>query len=154
SNPISHLPAYVFGYLPLVLTPILVSMAPRPSPVACQRFEKCLIIVIGFMALAALTQGIFGWERVGLHFQAGDTRARAFYSHPLTLAYVGLLVFPFALAQVARQWRNPWFLTLMASEIIIIWTSRSRVVQLVVVMMCAFHFLYSLSGRRRVFAIA
>jgi O-antigen ligase len=121
------------GYLPLIVVPWLtceISETFNLNERLIQRFLNSLFAVSALWCLVSISQRILGWAFYGgqLHFE----RYRSFglYSHPLTLAYVLSLLFPFSLRLLVaqhRQIRN-WVTVAFLTTVLIL--NESRTVQL------------------------
>ena len=155
-NPLS--PTGIRGALELIpghlgwvaLTPLLyITTGPIDEKTGRKLFRFLVGITFG-MALVSLTQVIWGWRLVDQEIGIGITRAQVFYSHPLTLAYVGICLFPAGFLLWIRNFRDPlrWVLFLSSASLIV--TSGSRTVQLVCLLMVLINLLMKLRGRMRI----
>lgn len=142
--------AYLAGYLPMILLPVLISAAGvELSQRQWQRLESVLASVVLMMAMIALSQSIWGWRFDDGAMVSAPRRAQGFYSHPLTFAYVALLIFPFGISRVVTlpgQWTS-WAIFL--STLIAIYTSQSRTVQILAGALIFYNIAVRAQGRLR-----
>lgn len=112
-------------------------------------------IVCLIWGLVALSQLVWGWKVSGASFVDGPTRAQGFYSHPLTLAYSAILIFPLAAYRFAssRRDKNSW--ALFTGAILLVLASQSRAVQIVCMFILTYNFFkYGKKNLKIVFVIA
>jgi O-antigen ligase len=102
------------------------------------------------MAVVAWTQVIWGWRLEDNAIVTDVKRAQVFYSHPLTLAYVGLLIFPAGFLRWLRAPRDPWALALFLASSSLVITSGSRTAQAVCLLLVTVGIFTKLKGRLRV----
>jgi len=149
-NPHADLLAHWAGYAPLVLLPAFAGVCySMLGPEAWRRHERWLVAVVALVAALALSQAVFGWERLGMAFVSGSQRARALYSHPLTLAYAVIFVLPWAIIKIMREPRRPFSVLFFLSVMILVWTTRSRVVQCVSLALIVGNIFYLLRAKAR-----
>ena len=129
--------SYLLGHMSFYTFPLLfVPFFQRDEMIPNEEVRKCRIF-LGFFVLiwglVILSQWLFEWKLAGLNivFDQAYQRARGFYSHPLTLAYVALTILPAVLHWLRTQKTNiiPWLL--FGVEIAAIYLSMSRTVQAV-----------------------
>jgi O-antigen ligase len=114
--------------------------------------EKFIIWVVFVVGLVSLGQYFAGW------FVKGDwgvpIRAKGFYSHPLTFAYVMFLFWPWAIVRLFRKNNDPysWILFLGVGSSLL--TSESRTVIAVGGVLLAFNTIFLLKGKIRIYFIA
>lgn len=140
----------IFGHSIWALLPVFVCLAqPRFEEQDWRRVATCLALVTAFMGSVAIAQTVWGFKVQGAHFVIGSTRAQGFYSHPLTFAYVGILLFPLGCASVAREPKSwvAWAQFLGASAVI--YASQSRTAQAVCAVAALFNLFYFAKGRVR-----
>lgn len=155
ANPDRYSGTFIFGHLTWALLPAVAFLALPPIPVKdWRRLGVCLAFVSLVMAGVALSQNIIGWRIVGSAFVFGPTRAQGFYSHPLTFAYVAIIIFPAASVWVARQPKNAAAWLTALGMLIVIVASRSRIVQVVGLAAVLFNAAVYLRGKTRVLAFA
>jgi O-antigen ligase len=122
----------IWGYLPWLLLPLTLVMSQAPLAARTLRqLGWTLALVATVFGVTALTQVAWGWKLD--HSRVVDTihRAQAFYSHPLTFAYVALLIFPLGAAMVCRRPRDPIAWAVFGGSLASIYASQSRTVQAV-----------------------
>lgn len=159
SNPAtaSAPPSYLGGYLWWAVAPWTISViantwAVQPAALR-ERFNaqalRILCWVGTILSLIAISQFVWGWKIHGTTFVESEPRARALFSHPLTLAYIVLLYVPLALAMFMRHPRSkPWLLAVISLGVLLI-ASASRTVQAVVFLMLLLWSIFFLRGRLR-----
>jgi O-antigen ligase len=142
--------AYFIGYSPLLLLPWLAGSLPSPSQSTLERLEKVTAIIVLIWGLACLSQTLWPWRWVGsMPVAGGIPRAQGFYSHPLTLAYAALLIWPFAvlrLFQRPRVWTS-WAYGIGVALMLIY--SMSRTAQALAAVFVLWNVFRLFSGRRR-----
>ncbi|WP_141732053.1 O-antigen ligase family protein [Oligoflexus tunisiensis] len=142
--------AYFIGFSPILILPWLAGSLPSPSLPTLQRLEKIGAIVVVIWGVACLSQTLWPWRWVGsMPVAGGIPRAQGFYSHPLTLAYSALLIWPFAvlrLFQKPRAWTS-WAYGVGTALMLIY--SMSRTVQALAAALVLWNVFYLFSGRRR-----
>lgn len=124
--------SFIFGHLTWALLPAVTMLAMPPlPPTEWKKLGACLAFVCVVMGAVGLSQNLLAWRIVGSHFAEGATRAQGFYSHPLTFAYVAVIIFPAACVWVARRPKDmaAWISALGMFAVVV--ASRSRIVQLV-----------------------
>jgi O-antigen ligase len=140
----------VAGYLFWLLLPPVAALAyPELRPKDWSRLERALAVVALVFGVVALTQYAWGWKIEGSRFVAGPTRAQGFYSHPLTFAYVALLLFPYGAARIVRRPRLWTSWAVFFGSLAAIYASQSRTVQVLAVGVIAYNVLARARGRTR-----
>lgn len=142
------------GHLGWILVPPLIFvLSPQISTNDWRRVYHLFIGVMVVMALIAVSQVIWGWRIEDNSFVTDVKRAQVFYSHPLTLAYVALLVFPAGFLRWLRSPRNPWEMALFLASGSIILASGSRTAQAVCLLLVMVNVLIKLRGRMRLIVV-
>jgi O-antigen ligase len=150
-NPGKHLISYLLGYTPFILLPNLLPAVIRKLPA---RVPFAAGVVLSALAVIGLTQYVWGWQRVDLSLISGEHRARGTWTHPLTFAYAALLVLPFVTGAWLQNIKSPWTSLFFASECIILWTSKSRVVIVVSLLLLGLQFFFVAQRRVRFFMLS
>lgn len=118
------------GYLPFViLPPIFLVYYQTLNINQINKIFKFFAISIIILALICLSQYFIGWHREGLWIAKFQKRATGMFSHPLTLAYVACIIWPFAIYIFFINPKKILNFAFFISLIIIIATSMSRIVQ-------------------------
>jgi len=138
--------SFIWGHLHWLLTPIAVwwyvegGLGPREW----QWLKRAFLVLVLVWAGVSLTQYLFAWPVRGDELtvlEGGWNRSRAFYSHPLTLAYAAILLWPIVSIQWLRYPRNIVNALVLVGVAIIIFTSRSRTIQVVAFVGLVFNYL-------------
>lgn len=139
------------GYLPLVLLPSLLSERLAGHEGEARTFQKVLAGVFVIWALIAISQAIFEWKLSGTNIEYSIlyARARGLYSHPLTLAYVALILWAPAVLRLLRNPKEPLSWVYAVSIAILIALSQSRTVQLLAGVCLLANIVFSLRGQLR-----
>lgn len=142
---------HAVGYLPYLILPVLLpflclrSLSLRTNLLWAWSWFLRLVPI--FLVCLALSQHVWGWALQGQSIQWGLHRPRGFYSHPLTLAYVGLCLWPFVLLELRK--RTTWVhLGGMFSTLGVIVLADSRTVQGVALAFAAFILLQDVFAKR------
>ncbi len=152
-NPSQNWPQFAMGYLALALLPLLSAYRPVNKEQVCRKLNHLAPWVLGIWALLATSQSLWGWSLLREIGHASNFRPHGFYSHPLTLAYVALLTFPFALIRWLSQPRSlSHAITLLASTTLLLLTN-SRTCMLVAFLFVLWNVWQQLKGRTRLAAI-
>lgn len=128
-NPMEEL----FGYLFWILGPIVFYLnVARIGNIPWSTVGKIAGVILVVWGGVCFTQYLYGWKIVGTSVFLGDgTRARGFYSHPLSLAYTSVILWPVLLHW---WWQNKFdcfaFLAVLGCGLLILF-SQSRMVQVV-----------------------
>lgn len=107
------------------------------------RWRRIALLTVGVVAAVSLGQFLFGVQRQGMTLVWGEHRGYGLYSHPLTLAYVGLLLWVlsvFQLPKFASSTQQKWWMVFTS---LIVVTSLSRVVLLLGGLFAAVRFFLS-----------
>jgi O-antigen ligase len=151
SHPKTDLFGYFMGFAPLLLGPAFFARMAGPEPEQGDLLQKLFTLILIFWAGIVLSQALIGWRIQGasLDLDPFFQRARGFYSHPLTLAYVALLLFPYVQLQLLSEPKNAWRQCAFGSVIILLVFSQSRMVQILVFALGLWNIVQMLSGRIR-----
>lgn len=148
-NPFADYSTFVAGHLAWMILPLcLFASCERFNPITMRRLSRWVVGICVFWASVVVSQALFGWRLSGSTFLADLTRPRGFYSHPLTLAYTALLVWPLAIGLLFKNPRGQG-LALTLSTGLIIYLTESRTVQLVAGLILIWNALTLLKGRTR-----
>ncbi|HET9238529.1 MAG TPA: O-antigen ligase family protein [Oligoflexus sp.] len=146
--------SYFVGYAPLFILPWLTGLLPKLDDAQKKKllsFAAGLVLIWG---LAVFSQYLFPWRLSGLSLVEHTTRrAQGFYSHPMSLAYASLLIWPFAvrlLLKSPRLWQS-WCFAAGAAMLLLF--SMSRIVQLLAALVVLGNVFIMLSGRQRLLAL-
>jgi O-antigen ligase len=146
---------YLVGYAPLFILPWLSSLLPKLDEKASQKLLSFAAVLVFVWGLTVLSQYLFPWRLSGNAWVAHVTRrAQGFYSHPMSLAYAGLLLWPFAvrlLLQSPRLWQSWAF---ASGSVLLLVFSMSRSVQLLAALLVLWNVFIMLSGRQLWLALA
>jgi O-antigen ligase len=149
-------PGFLGGYLWWVLSPWTASIFleawhaqdDAKKSTWLRLFEKLLLLLCFIICLTVLSQWLLGWKIQGTMIVDSERRARALFSHPLTLAYIVLLYVPFGLALLVQHPRHKSSLLSAVTLGVLLITSVSRTVQAVVLLILVIWAVFFL--RRRV----
>jgi O-antigen ligase len=146
---------YFLGYLPIVVLPWLAGSLPTLETAQRQKIENIFAIVVLVWGVLSLTQVYWPWRWIGsMPVLGGTPRAQGFYSHPLTLAYAALLLWPYAILRLfhsPRAWQG-WLLTV--GTLLMLIYSMSRTAQALAALLVLGNIFWLFSGRRRWQALA
>jgi O-antigen ligase len=143
--------SFLFGYLSWALLPPVACLAQgRLERKDWERLLACFAFVTLVMGGVAAAQAVWGFKVVGSHFVSGSTRSQGFYSHPLTFAYVALLMLPVGCVAVTRRPKGIAGWIILVSTLVMIYASQSRTVQAVAALVVLVNILRFTSGRLRV----
>ena len=141
---VSH---YLFGYLPLTLMPLLAMRYLSIKPEQLSVLKKTAVVVSVLWALACVSQSFLGWSLKNP--QGGiDFRPFGFYSHPLTLAYAALCIWPFAIKFVSLE-QNRWSWSFVISIAAILIVTQSRACQGIALLVLVWNLYVQVKGRVR-----
>lgn len=150
-NPSEGAGALAWGHAMWALLPALVFLAQPPMTNGdWKKLFGFFGVVVAFMGAIALSQAVIGWKVSGSSFVSGDTRAQGFYSHPLTFAYVGLLLFPLGCIAVAKWSKSKAAWASFLGAAAIVYASQSRTAQAICAAIIGMNILYFAKGRARV----
>lgn len=151
ANPNRSFGSYIFSHAALFFLPPLWGFCwreQRREPAFWSRLTQGLFI---FWALVTISQASIGWQLEGAqvvvhpHYQ----RARGFFSHPLTLAYVLLIIWPFFLVELMKNLRAPGAWLKVGCLALMFTLSASRTAQITVLVSIAWALSRTLSGQKR-----
>lgn len=150
-NPETDVLSFALGFLPLVLVPGLFTLLPSLKPEQKDQLEKVFAFVMGFWALVVVSQNVVGWKISGTSIVTGIqyTRAQGFYSHPLTLAYVALMLWPVVLVRFSQNFKDPRRVLALVSTLVLLYYSASRTAQAVALILTLGYVVWSFRGRIR-----
>jgi O-antigen ligase len=124
---------YLLGHLSFYAMPLLF----LPLVGRSEFFSKKGSVILAFGAMIwsglILSQYIWGWKLSGVDVVTDEAfrRARGFYSHPLTLAYVSLIILPSILYYFRKNWKDVTAWCFLLLEFVALYFSMSRTVQAV-----------------------
>lgn len=146
--------AFVAGHLAWMILPCcLFAARERLTDLQLAKIGRWVVGIGAVWAAVVVTQAIFGWRLSGVTLVSDLTRPRGFYSHPLTLAYAALLVWPLAVSRLLKAPRSGG-LALFLSIGAIIYLTESRTVQIVAALILVWNMLTLLKGRPRFATLA
>lgn len=124
------------------------------------RIRRIWVTILAIVTLTALSQWWIGWRIEGVQIVESEHRARGFFSHPLTLAYLILWFWPLVLirtleglnSKMGIQERSIRLFELMICVVLLI-LSLSLTVQAVVALETFAILLLFLGGRARIAAL-
>lgn len=150
----AFIPAYMWWAVGPFVLPLLADAVWAMNLPAKQqlwgRFSRLFWVVLVVVCLISATQYWAGWKLQGTEIVDSEKRARALFSHPLSLAYILLLYVPLVTALIIRNGRSRPAWAMVLALVFLIFVSSSRTVQAVVACMGAVFVLFGLRGRRRV----
>jgi O-antigen ligase len=146
--------SYFVGYAPLFVLPWLTGLLPKLDEARRKTLLSCAAVLVFAWGLAVFSQYLFPWRLSGLSLVEHTTRrAQGFYSHPMSLAYASLLLWPFAmrlLIKSPRLWQS-WLFAAGAAMLLLF--SMSRIVQVLAALLVLWNVFIMLSGRQRLLAL-
>ena len=120
----------ILGYGFWALGPSLILWAlPPVSRLGWTRIGMMTAIGLVMWGAVCLSQNLWGWQVRGAAVVEASTRARGFYSHPLSLAYVALLVWPVCLHWWGVASKKSWPTLAIFGCASLLLFSQSRMVQ-------------------------
>jgi O-antigen ligase len=129
-HPTGSFAKFVGGYTAWAIFPSLAIFTLRGLQPKEWRTLYCIFsIIVACWGLVTLSQNIFGWRVVGMSFVEGPTRAQGFYSHPLTLAYSSIFLFPISIYRAVSKPKDFYSWPLLFGSMSIIFASQSRMIQ-------------------------
>jgi len=141
---------FIPGYLAWAVLPALVLLSGwRPTGQQRNLVGTLTVCVLVGVAATALAQYFLGWKLSGLTIVESEHRGRGFYSHPLSLAYFALLVFPVTLIALLKNLRSWMAWIAMMSCVAIVFASASRTVQMICLAVTLFNVIFMMRGRIR-----
>jgi O-antigen ligase len=155
SNPARFNFSAVGGHLYWCLLPPVILLAqPALAEKDWRRLLNVLAAATAVLGGMALSQALFGWHLVGSHIEAGPTRSQGLYSHPLSFAYVCLLLFPGGCLAAFRWPRRAAGWIIFITMGIAIVGSQSRTVEVVAAVVVLLNLLTKTRGRFRMALVA
>lgn len=150
-NPETDVVSFALGFLPLVVVPGLFTLLPSLKPEQKDQLEKIFAFVMGFWAIVVVSQNVVGWKISGTSIVTGIqyTRAQGFYSHPLTLAYVALMLWPAILVRFSQNFKDPRRVLALVANLVLLYYSASRTAQAVALLLTLAFVIWSFRGRVR-----
>jgi O-antigen ligase len=146
--------SYFVGYAPLFILPWLTGLLPKLDQSGQTKLLSFAAVLVFVWGLAVFSQYLFPWRLSGLSLVEHTTRrAQGFYSHPMSLAYASLLLWPFAvrlLLKSPRLWQS-WLFAAGAGMLLLF--SMSRIVQVLAALLVLWNVFIMLSGRQRLLAL-
>ncbi len=142
---------YLFGHIIWAIIPAAVCFGqPRLSPRDWNHLFWGLATIALTLGGMASSQAIWGWKLQQSHIVLGFPRAQGLYSHPMSFGYVCLVFVPIAILALLRWPRHPaaWILAVSIGAAIL--ASRSRMVEVVTVLVVLFNIWTATKGRLRV----
>jgi len=122
---------YLIGYLPLLLLPLLAPLVIATSQNTLNKSTSMLFGVSVCWGIVSFSQGLYGWHLAGTTMEFGFKRAQGLYSHPLSFAYVLILVWPIVLTLWKNDRRSYLRTAAVVGILVSLWTSESRVAQVI-----------------------
>ncbi len=150
-NPEFDIYSNFIGYIPLLLVPSLFALCRPLSFEGIKRLDRLWLVMMILWAIVVFSQNLWGWKIQGVELIRGDffKRSQGFYSHPLTLAYVALMIWPFHLVLLCKEFRNPSRYLQALANLILLYFSASRTAQAVAICATVGFTLYYFKGRVR-----
>jgi O-antigen ligase len=147
--------ANLVGYLPIIVLPYLITWLPRLNEDGERRLLTLSALVVCVWGLVVLSQYLYPWKIVGTSVVSNWTeRAQGLYSHPMSLAYASLILWPLSLRTVIsfpKVWQG-W--VLMLGTVFLLFFSMSRIVQILAVLFTLWNIWIVLSGRQRLISMS
>ncbi len=144
---------YFLGFAPWCLLPLLAGLQfGELTDNELRRFYNILVVVCGFWGLICLSQAIWGWRIAGISIESDVLRPRGLYSHPLTLAYCAILLWPLACSRLLADARSKASWVLFLSIGVILITTHSRTVQCASFALLTWELFVGMKGRARIVA--
>ncbi len=145
------------GFLGIWLLPALINTGVEGNSAKLRVFISWAMKWVPYFFLLwgfiALSQMLFEWKLAGSSFVSTLPRAQGFYSHPLTLAYVGLVLFPFVTVMFLRQPKNIHSIALFIGVLLLLIASKSRAAQAIGFLILLWNVWLLLKGKTRLIAI-
>ena len=115
---------------------------------------KVSAVVMIILGVIAISQYLFGWRIKGMSVVEDSSRARGLYSHPLTFAYVGLMLFVPAVGRALGERRSVLAWVAAGFSLAVVVFSLSRTVLAICLVAIGVFAIWQLRGRLRVGVIA
>ncbi|RZA24633.1 MAG: O-antigen ligase domain-containing protein, partial [Proteobacteria bacterium] len=150
-NPETDIVSFAIGFIPLVIIPGLFSLLKPLDNNQLKKIELIASIMMGLWALVVISQSIIGWKISGVSIVTGQpfTRSQGFYSHPLTLAYVGLMLWPLNFVRFTQNYRDIGRAVCLISNMLLLYFSASRTAQAVALLVLVGYVIWNFRGRVR-----
>ncbi len=150
-NPETDIVSFAIGFIPLVLIPSLFILLKPLDKNQIKKIELTAATIMGLWSLVVISQSLIGWKISGVSIVTGQsfTRAQGFYSHPLTLAYVGLMLWPLNFVRLTQNYRDIGRIICLISNMLLLYFSASRTAQAVALLLLVGYVLWSFRGRVR-----
>ncbi len=142
---------FMGGYGTFWVLPYLMTLAAPlvDSHNLKKHMLQSLVLVAFFLGLTAFSQMIWPWKLMGLHFEIDQPRARAFYSHPLSFAYMAGILFTFFFSLLLSVKKNRSILCASVAMGFCLFASNSKTMQAVVILTSVFLIYQKLKIRRK-----
>jgi len=146
---------YIFGYaIWALLPPVVYLVLPRLNADVWRKLHLGLATVCVVLGVISLSQSIWGWRIVQTHVELGFPRAQGLYSHPMTFGYVCLILVPIVTVAVVRSPHRLISWVAAISLLVAIYTSRSRMVEVVTGLIILWNIWCATKGRMRAIIMA
>jgi O-antigen ligase len=146
--------SYFVGYAPLFILPWLTGLLPKLNEARRKALLSWAALLVFTWGLAVFSQYLWPWRLSGLSLVEHTTRrAQGFYSHPMSLAYASLLLWPLAVRLLLKSpglWQS-WLFASGAGMLLLF--SMSRIVQVLAAVFVLWNVFIMLSGRQRLLAL-
>ncbi len=146
------------GFLGIWLLPALINTGVEGNTktlrVFLEQTMKWLPYFFLIWGIIALSQMLFSWKLAGSSIVPTFPRAQGFYSHPLTLAYVGLVLFPFVTVGFLRRPNKFSSAVMFVAVLLLLIASKSRSAQAVAFLVLLWNVWLMLKGRMRLAVVA
>lgn len=155
-NPEGDVISYFLGFIPLLFVPCLFMATPSIAKEGLEKLEKIWTGIMLAWVVVLVTQSIWGWKIQGVEVVRGlsYTRSQGFYSHPLTLAYVALIIWPFHLILLCKDFKNLYRYLLVFANLGLLYFSASRTAQAVALLAAVGFIFVNFRGRNRLIIMA
>jgi O-antigen ligase len=145
------------GFLGIWLLPALINTGVEGISTKLRVFTSWAMKWVPYFFLLwgfiALSQMVFEWKLAGSSFVSTLPRAQGFYSHPLTLAYVGLVLFPFVTVMFLRQPKKFHSVVLFIGVLLLLIASKSRAAQAIGFLILLWNVWLLLKGKTRLIVV-
>lgn len=156
-NPDFELSKFVAGYLAWILLPFIAATLGKFDLRPSLHILKTTLFTVAIIWVGiVISQSLFGWRILDGKIAEDLLRPRGLYSHPLTLAYVGLIVYlgsdyiRFLSPDTHKLRTSLW--TFSISGLMISILSQSRMTQICILAFAGLQILLRLSGKKRAVA--
>jgi len=116
--------SFFWGYLYAGFIPLMGAMMAK-AHLKVAFHSRMLLGVMLLCAGVALSQVLLGWKLESTDLVGGIKRAQGFYSHPLTFAYVVLLIMPWSFFRFIASPKSLSYFFSAASVGVMLFTSQS-----------------------------